>query len=75
MQLDHDRLHRLLEALGESDIQEFRLEGEDFLLEIKRNLPAPAVVASTLPMIYLISRWSSPPRRPEGLLSMSARTE
>ncbi|GCE64802.1 acetyl-CoA carboxylase biotin carboxyl carrier protein [cyanobiont of Ornithocercus magnificus] len=50
MQLDHDRLHRLLEALGESDIQEFRLEGEDFLLEIKRNLPAPAVVASTLPM-------------------------
>ena len=55
MQLDHDRLHRLLEALGESDIQEFRLEGEDFLLEVKRNLPAPAVVASALPMSSISS--------------------
>ena len=26
MQLDHEHLHRLLEVLGESDIQEFRLE-------------------------------------------------
>ena len=40
MQLDHEQLHRLLEALGESDIQEFRLEGDDFRLEIRRNLPA-----------------------------------
>ena len=39
MQLDHEQLHRLLEALGESDIQEFRLEGDDFRLEIRRNLP------------------------------------
>ena len=37
MQLDHEQLHRLLEALGESDIQEFRLEGDDFRLEIRRN--------------------------------------
>ena len=42
MQLDHEQLHRLLEALGESDIQEFRLEGDDFRLEIRRNLPAQA---------------------------------
>ncbi len=40
MQLDHDELHKLLSALADSDIQEFRLEGEDFRLEIKRNLPA-----------------------------------
>ena len=46
MQLDHEQLHRLLEALGESDIQEFRLEGDDFRLEIRRNLPAQAVMAT-----------------------------
>ena len=44
MQLDHDELHRLLAALADSDIQEFRLEGEDFRLEVRRNLPAPSVV-------------------------------
>ncbi len=38
MNLDHDELHRLLATLAESDIQEFRLEGEDFRLEVKRNL-------------------------------------
>ena len=46
MQLDHEQLHRLLEALGESDIQEFRLEGDDFRLEVRRNLPGQTVVAS-----------------------------
>ncbi|MDB4650985.1 acetyl-CoA carboxylase biotin carboxyl carrier protein [Synechococcus sp. AH-551-E05] len=49
MQLDHEQLHRLLEALGESDIQEFRLEGDDFRLEIRRNLPGQAVVAPVMP--------------------------
>ena len=38
MNLDHEELHRLLATLADSDIQEFRLEGEDFCLEIKRNL-------------------------------------
>ena len=46
MQLDHEQLHRLLEVLGESDIQEFRLEGDDFRLEIRRNLPGQTVLAS-----------------------------
>ena len=49
MQLDHEQLHRLLEALGESDIQEFRLEGDDFRLEIRRNLPAQTVMAPVMP--------------------------
>ena len=40
MNLDHEELHRLLATLAESDIQEFRLEGEDFCLEVKRNLGA-----------------------------------
>ena len=49
MQLDPEQLHRWLEALGESDIQEFRLEGDDFRLEIRRNLPAQAVMAPVMP--------------------------
>jgi len=42
MQLDHDQLRQLLALLGESDIQELRLEGDDFRLEVRRNLPATA---------------------------------
>ena len=38
MKLDHDDLDRLIEKISTSDIQEFSLEGEDFKLEIKRNL-------------------------------------
>jgi acetyl-CoA carboxylase biotin carboxyl carrier protein len=45
MQLDHQQLRDLLEQLSKSDIQEFRLEGEDFRLEVRRNLP----VAVTAP--------------------------
>ena len=46
MQLDHDQLHRLLEVLSDSDIQEFRLEGDDFRLEVRRNMPTVAVAAA-----------------------------
>lgn len=45
MQLDHDQLQALLALLGDSDIQEFKLEGDDFRLEVRRNLPAAAPVA------------------------------
>jgi len=38
MKLDHDDLDRLIEKISTSDIQEFSLEGEDFKLEIKRNV-------------------------------------
>ena len=38
MKLDHDDLNRLIEKISSSDFQEFSLEGEDFKLEIKRNL-------------------------------------
>ena len=38
MKLDHDDLDRLIEKISASDIQEFSLEGEDFKLEIKRNI-------------------------------------
>ena len=38
MKLEHEDLNRLIEKISKSDIQEFSLEGEDFKLEIKRNL-------------------------------------
>ena len=38
MKLDHEDLNRLIEKISTSDIQEFSLEGEDFKLELKRNV-------------------------------------
>ena len=38
MKLDHEDLNHLIDKISSSDIQEFSLEGEDFKLEIKRNL-------------------------------------
>ena len=46
MKLDHEDLNRLIEKISTSDIQEFSLEGEDFKLEIKRNLFDPNQVAN-----------------------------
>ena len=44
MKLDHDDLNRLIDKVSKSDFQEFSLEGEDFKLEIKRNLSSPPQV-------------------------------
>ena len=41
MKLDLDELNRLIDKISKSDIQEFSLEGEDFKLEIKRNIYDP----------------------------------
>ena len=38
MKLDHEDLNHLIDKISTSDIQEFSLEGEDFKLEIKRNV-------------------------------------
>ena len=51
MNLDHEELHRLLATLAESDIKEFRLEGEDFCLEVKRNLGASSDSLASPPKI------------------------
>ena len=48
MKLDHDDLNRLIEKISTSDIQEFSLEGEDFKLEIKRNLSDHSQVTNNL---------------------------
>ena len=51
MQLDHSQLRDLIALLGDSDIQELKLEGDDFRLELRRNLPAsqPQVVMQAAP--------------------------
>ena len=48
MKLDHDDLNRLIEKISTSDIQEFSLEGEDFKLEIKRNVLDQSQVINNL---------------------------
>ena len=48
MKLDHEDLNHLIDKISKSDIQEFSLEGEDFKLEIKRNLSDQNQVASNL---------------------------
>jgi len=48
MNLDHADLNRLIEKITSSDIQEFSLEGEDFKLEIKRNLFDQSQVTNNL---------------------------
>ncbi len=48
MKLDHEDLNRLIEKISKSDIQEFSLEGEDFKLEIKRNLFDQSQVTNNL---------------------------
>lgn len=60
MQLDHDQLHRLLDRLEESDIQEFRLEGDDFRLEVRRNLPTAAVMPVAVPAMAAAPAPASP---------------
>jgi len=48
MKLDHEDLNRLIDKISTSDIQEFSLEGEDFKLEIKRNLFDQAQLTNNL---------------------------
>ena len=48
MKLDHEDLNRLIEKISTSDIQEFSLEGEDFKLEIKRNMFDQSQVTNNL---------------------------
>jgi acetyl-CoA carboxylase biotin carboxyl carrier protein len=61
MQLDHDQLRELLTFLGESDIQELRLEGDDFRLVVRRNLPTPMPTAQAAPPLPVAALAPSPP--------------
>jgi acetyl-CoA carboxylase biotin carboxyl carrier protein len=55
MQLDHQQLRDLLEQLSKSDIQEFRLEGEDFRLEVRRNLPVAVTAPAPQPLPVVVA--------------------
>ncbi len=76
MQLDHGQLRDLLEQLSKSDIQEFRLEGQDFRLEVRRNLPAsvmgvPAPVQPAAPAALPEAAPSAPSPPPAAAASRS----
>jgi acetyl-CoA carboxylase biotin carboxyl carrier protein len=76
MQLDHGQLRDLLEQLSKSDIQEFRLEGQDFRLEVRRNLPAsvmgvPAPVPPAAPAALPEAAPSAPSPPPAAAASRS----
>jgi acetyl-CoA carboxylase biotin carboxyl carrier protein len=66
MQLDHDQLRQLITLLGESDIQELKLEGDDFRLELRRNLPAsqPQVVMQAAPAPAMVAAPVAAPAAP-----------
>ena len=74
MQLDHHQLRELISLLGDSDIQELKLEGDDFRLELRRNLPAaqapvvmqaaPAMAAAVAPAPVAATPSVAPPAAP-----------
>ena len=74
MQLDHQQLRELISLLGDSDIQELKLEGDDFRLELRRNLPAaqapvvmqaaPAMAAAVAPAPVATTPSVAPPAAP-----------
>jgi acetyl-CoA carboxylase biotin carboxyl carrier protein len=68
MQFDHQQLRDLLDQLGKSDIQEFRLEAEDFRLEVRRNLPAlitpPSPQAAPVAAASAAAATAAPPPPP-----------
>jgi len=74
MQLDHQQLRELISLLGDSDIQELKLEGDDFRLELRRNLPAaqapvvmqaaPAMAAPVAPAPVAAAPSVAPPAAP-----------
>lgn len=49
MALDPQELRSLLEFLSGSDIQELKLEADDFRLEVRRNLPPVVSLPAALP--------------------------
>jgi acetyl-CoA carboxylase biotin carboxyl carrier protein len=50
MKMDQDELRSLLEFISSSDIQEFKLEGGDFRIEVRRNLPSPVAAVAPAPV-------------------------
>ena len=53
--MDQQALRELLEFLSSSDIQELKLEGDDFRLEVRRNMPAPQAVMLPAPAAPMVA--------------------
>ena len=51
MKMDQDELRSLLEFISSSDIQEFKLEGGDFRIEVRRNRPSPVAAVAPAPVV------------------------
>ena len=75
MKLDHDDLDRLIEKISTSDIQEFSLEGEDFKLEIKRNLFDKSSSANNLLTNSSEKQATAPQPVPNENVSLSSNSE
>ena len=73
MKLDHDDLNRLIDKISKSDFQEFSLEGEDFKLEIKRNMAVPFQSSQ----IYALPKENSVQNQPQAgnEVATSAQTQ
>ena len=86
LKLDHDDLNHLIEKISNSDIQEFCLEGEDFKLEIKRNLVSNQQIIQSQPASDVRSQedenksgeknnFSSPPPEPTPSVAPPGRSD
>ena len=75
MKLDHDDLDRLIEKISTSDIQEFSLEGEDFKLEIKRNLVGLNHSASNLATNSSVEKQITASQSPSDNIPLATNSE
>jgi len=65
MAIDPQELRSLLEFLSGSDIQELKLEVDDFRLEVRRNLPPVVSLPAVLPpTMTAVPPLAAPPETP-----------
>jgi acetyl-CoA carboxylase biotin carboxyl carrier protein len=65
MAIDPQELRSLLEFLSGSDIQELKLEVDDFRLEVRRNLPPVVSLPAVLPpTMTAVPSLAAPPETP-----------
>ena len=76
MQMNQQELQALLEFLSSSDIQELKLEGDDFRLEVRRNLPGPApVLMAAAPQQLAAAQPQAAPLAPPPPTAAAARSD
>ncbi len=74
--MNQQELQALLEFLSSSDIQELQLEGDDFRLEVRRNLPGPApVLMAAAPQQLAAAQPQAAPLAPPPPAAAAARSD